>query len=122
MPTDNTLTCVLLLLLAALVGFLLGFGGARLLDRFRLNNVQARVTEITVQAERDAETIRKRAEVDAKDELFKKREEFNREMDQSRTELREQERRLDKREDGLEQKHQALLKKERSLEIGQRKL
>ncbi|HKI33727.1 MAG TPA: ribonuclease Y [Gemmataceae bacterium] len=121
LPTDPS-AVALSITLAALFGLLLGLGGARLLDRFRLNSVQARVAEITKRAEEDADTIRKRAEVDAKDELFKKREDFNREMDQSRTELREQERRLDKREDGLEQKHQALAKKEKSLENTQRKL
>ena len=114
--------CVLICLLAALLGLGLGYAGAQLRDRFRLNNVQTRVSEITAQAERDAETIRKRAEVDAKDELFKKREEFNREMEQERVIHREMECRLDKREDGLEQKTQTLAKKERSLENTQRKL
>ncbi len=40
-------TFVLYLTLAALLGSLVGFGGARLLDRFSLNKVQARVAEIT---------------------------------------------------------------------------
>jgi ribonucrease Y len=115
-------TFVLYLTLAALLGSLVGFGGARLLDRFSLNKVQARVAEITRRAESDAETIRKRAEVDAKDELFKKREEFNREAEQARNEQREQERRLDKREDALEQKHEAVAKKEKALESSQRKV
>ncbi len=121
MPADVS-TFVLYLTLAALLGSLVGFCGARLVDWFRQTSVQARVAEITRRAEGDADTIRKRAEVDAKDELFKKREEFSREMEQSRTELREQERRLDKREDGLEQNHQALAKKEKALENSQRKL
>jgi ribonuclease Y len=121
MPQDLS-TLVLYLALAALVGVLLGIGALRFLDRLRLTHVKARITEITAQAERDAETIRKRAEVDAKDELFKRREEFNREMEQARNELRDQERRVEKREDGLEQKHQSLLKKERSLENAQRKV
>jgi ribonuclease Y len=115
-------TFVLCIPLAALLGLLLGFGSARLLDRFRLNSIQTRVVEITKQAEETAATIRQRAELDAKDELFKKREEFNREMEQARNELREQERRLEKREDGLEQKHQSLTKKEKVLENNQRKL
>lgn len=121
MPTDVG-TLVLYLSLAALLGCALGFGGARLLDRVRLSNVRIRVAEITAQAERDAETIRKRAEVDAKDEIYKRREEFNREMEQARAELREQERRLEKREDSLDQKQQALVKKERSLDNNQRKV
>src|SRR6516162_294133 len=115
-------TFVLYLTLAALLGLLLGFGATRVRDRFRLINVQTRVAEITRQAQENASTIRQRAELDAKDELFKKREDFNREMEQARNELREQERRLDKREDGLEQKHQALAKKEKSLENSQRKV
>ena len=121
MPPDWS-TVVLCISLAALLGLLLGFGSARLLDRFRLNSIQARIGEITKQAEENAANIRQRAELDAKDELFKKREDFNREMEQARNELREQERRLDKREDGLEQKHQGLAKKEKVLENNQRKL
>jgi len=113
---------VLCISLAALLGLLLGFGSARVLDRFRLNSVQARVAEITKQAEENASTIRQRAELDAKDELFKKREEFNREMEQARNELREHERRLDKREDALEQKHDAVGKKEKALDSSQRKV
>ena len=108
--------------LAALLGLLLGFGGARLLDRFRLQSVRARVAEITRRAEDDANTIRKRAEVDAKDELFKKREEFNREMEEARNKQREHERRLEKKEDTLDQKEQVLLKKEKSLDNNQRKV
>lgn len=111
-----------LYVLAALVGGLLGYGASRLLDRKRLTGVEARIADLTSQAERDAETVRKRAEVDAKDELFKKREEFNREAEKARGEIREQERRLEKREDSLEQKEQALVKRERALEHGQRKL
>jgi ribonuclease Y len=114
--------CVLLCLAAALLGLLLGYGGARLLDRSRLNNAQARVAEITNQAVQKSESILKEAELQAKDELFRKREECNREMEQGRAELREQERRLDKREDNLDQKSQVLQKKERVLEHGQRKL
>jgi ribonuclease Y len=115
-------TLVLCVSLAALLGLLLGFGGARLLDRARLKSVQAQVADIKSQAERDADNIRKRAEVDAKDEFFKKREDFNRETESARTELREQERRLDKREDTVEQKTEAVVKKEKTLESNQRKL
>jgi ribonuclease Y len=122
MPPSDVSTFVLYVALAALLGLFLGLGGARLLDRFRLNNVRASVAEITKRAEDDASTIRKRAEVDAKDELFKKREEFNRESEEARNKLREHERRLDKKEDSLEQKEQTLVKKEKSLDNNQRKV
>jgi ribonuclease Y len=114
---------IFLYLLGALVaGVAGGYGLARVQDRFRLNNVQAQIAEITAQSERKAENILKESELKAKDELFKQREEFNKEMERARTEVREQERRLEKREDVLDQKHQAQLKKERTLEHTQRKL
>ncbi len=114
--------CVILCLLAILVGLLAGFGSARYLDRFRLNSSQARVAEITEDARKAAVNILKEAELKAKDELFKKREQFNREAEQTRNELREQERRLEKREDGFDQKNQALLKKERLVDHTERKV
>src|SRR5438552_9801075 len=114
--------CVVFVVLGALVGLLIGYGIARLLDRSRLNTAQARVAEISENARREAENILKEAQLKAKDELYQKREEFNRETESARNELREHERRLDKREDTLEQKHELLIKKEKTLEHSQRKL
>ena len=93
--------CVLLCTLAALLSLLVGFGGARVLDRFRINNAQLRVAELTQQANQKADSIVKEAELRAKDEVYQRREEFNREMEAGRNELRDQERRLDKKEDNL---------------------
>jgi ribonuclease Y len=109
-------------LVAVIVALPLGYGLARLQDRFRLTSVQTQVAEITAQSRKEAENIIKDSELKAKDEIIKKREEFNKDMEQARTELREHERRLEKREDVLDQKHQAQLKRERTLEHAQRKL
>jgi len=118
----DPLTCVILVCLAALVASGVGYTVARMQDRLRLTSAQARVEEILEQARKGADNVVKEAELRAKDELFKKREEFNREIDKTRNELRDQERRLDKREDNLEQKHQSQVKRERTLESTQRKL
>jgi ribonuclease Y len=121
--------CLVASCLAALVALLVGYGLARLYDRFRLDNARARVAEITTQAKKEADTLRKEAELLAKDEVFKRREEIDREAElkrgelleqqrkaeEGRDELREEERRLGKRED-------VLLKKERVLEHAQRKV
>lgn len=116
------LTPVLLGCLAALAGGLLGFGGARLLDRSRYSSLRNQAEELTRQAQSNAEKITKEAELKAKDDLYQKRESLTRETEQMRAEVREQERRLDKREDSLEEKNQALQKKERALEHEQKKL
>ncbi len=118
----DTLLCVVLIVLAALVGLGVGYAIARYQERLRLAGAKTRAEEILDQARKDADNIRKESELHAKDDLFQKREAFNREMEQAKAELRDQERRLEKREDSLEQKHQLQLKKERSLEHGQRKL
>jgi ribonucrease Y len=122
-------TCAIIASLAALVGLLVGYGGARLLDRFSITSARARVAELTEQTRKQADNLLKEAELKAKEEQYKKREELEREIEikrgevldqqraveQLRSESREEERRLGKRED-------ALLKKERSLEHSQRKL
>ncbi|MGE3806140.1 MAG: ribonuclease Y [Gemmataceae bacterium] len=118
----DTLTCVILIAAASLVASLVGYVVARYQDRISLNSAQNRVAEITAQAQKQAENILKESELKAKDEIFKKRDEFNRELETARNEQREQERRLEKREDTLDQKHQLQVKKERALENTQRKL
>jgi ribonuclease Y len=123
MPTS---AWIALAALAALLGLVLGvWAGYKVVrrhDRISLNSAQNKSAELVAQARKEADNIRLEAELKAKDELFKKREEFNREMEHGRGELRDQERRLEKREDLLEQKHQAQIKKERNLQHSERKL
>src|SRR5437660_1612987 len=114
----SLVTALVTLLVAVPIGYVL----ARFQDRSRQSNARARASELTHQARKEADNIIRDSELKAKDELFNKRDEFNREIEKSRTEVREQERRLEKREDVLDQKHQAQLKKERLLEHNQRKL
>jgi ribonucrease Y len=118
--------CLVWISLAALLG--LGIGGGmtfwliRRQDRLNLNSAQNRVAELIAQAHKDSENLRKEAELQAKDETFHKREDFNRELEQTKNVQRDHERRLEKREDLLEQKHQALLKKERHIAHNEKKL
>ena len=54
--------CILFICLAGVAGAAAGYLGARFQDRFRLTGVQAKVVEITDQARKDAENIRKEQE------------------------------------------------------------
>jgi len=67
-------------------------------------------------AKKEAENIIKSAQLDAAAETIKKREEFTREANQTRSELREAESRLGKREDLLERQAESLQQKEKGLE------
>ncbi|MFO0930144.1 MAG: ribonuclease Y [Gemmataceae bacterium] len=118
---DPLLIAVLSCLTAA-AGFAAGYFGVRHLDRLRLRGVQDQADRILRAATDDAETIKKEAELRAKDELYRLREEFDRESERARTELRDKEGRLAKREDSLEEKSQALQKRERTLDNQRAKL
>jgi ribonuclease Y len=114
--------CVMIAVGTALVGLLAGYGIARFLDARRNESARTRADQIKQDAQRDADNLRTKAELEAKEELFKRREEFNREAEQARAKLAEQERRLEKREDLLDQKHETQLKKEKALDHTERKL
>ena len=124
---------ILALTVTALVAAGIGFGIARALMRSRLRFDEKRVQELEAQAQgrandiveaarKDAERIAKDTELQTKDDLFRRREEFNRDIETSRTEIREHERRIEKREDASEQKQRELQKKERLAEHNQKKL
>ncbi len=121
------------LALAIIAGCVIGYAVARALMTSRLRVDEARVHELEAKAQtranevidsarKDAERIAKDAELRTKDDLFHRREEFNREMETARVELREHERRLEKREDAIEQKHREQQKKERLLDHNHKKL
>ncbi len=103
-------------------GLVLGLAAGLLFDRVRRGAAYQRRDEIIAQAEREAENIRRTQELAAKEELLKRREELEAELNRAREELREDERRLDRREAVLNEQAEDNLKKERMLEMMQKKL
>ncbi len=118
----DALILVLSVVGALLGGAVVGYGVTRFLDRSRQASAKSQAAEILEQARREADNTRKAAELEARSELFQKREEFERDIGKTRNELRDHEHRLEKREEGLEQKHQLLLKKDRALDHTHKKL
>ncbi len=104
------------------IGLALGIAVGFFLDRIRRGAAYQRRDEIIRQAEKDAENILKSHELTAKEQLLKRREELERELNTVRDELRNQERRLDKRETAIEEQQADFVKKERMLELTQNKL
>jgi ribonuclease Y len=121
MPVEYVIGAVTLLL-----GLAVGAGCAvwlvRRQDRAKLENADSRAKELMAQAERNSETLIKEAELRTKDEFFKKREDFNREIEMIRNEHREISRKLEKREDAAEQRHQLQVRKEKELRHLEKKL
>src|SRR6476659_5783605 len=85
--------------LTALVALVLGYFVVRFVDSIRLKGVRQQAEGIVRAAREEGETVKKEAELKARDDLFQQRETLNKETELIRGELREQERRLDKRED-----------------------
>jgi ribonuclease Y len=123
LPTMNE---VLWACLAAAAGLAAGgfasMAWHRRQERVNLNSSEARAKAIISQAEKNAENVLKEAELKAKDEFFKKREDFNTEVERVRNEHRDQERKLEKREDALDQKQKEQQKKEKHLTHVEKKL
>ena len=78
---------------------------------------QRKADQLIEEAKREAERIRKDVEVAAKEKLFREKEEFEKDTQETKHELRQLEKRLSKRDDNLERKLEILTKKERHLDV-----
>lgn len=111
---------------AAVVAVAAGIGGTlgmvRLLGKARMDAARRDADHIIEQAEKEAQSRRQQAEIDAKSEIIKMRESFEAETGKARNELREEERRIAKRDDNIERKMETLLVKERNLDQLSQKL
>jgi len=99
------------------VGLVVGVAGALLLGKFvgirTIRDAKWEAGRILTEARHEAETKAKQLELDARNELAKLREEFDRKTNDTRNELKESERRTVSREDNLDRKLDALVTKER---------
>jgi ribonuclease Y len=103
-----------------LLGILGGLAGGYITARLRAQTARGLAEHIIANANREAETTRRQADLAAKEEGLRRREAMDKEIDDARRELREQERRLDKRSDLIDQKLELINKKEGELGVAQR--
>lgn len=94
----------------------LGYFICILIYRKRQSANEKKLKQLIEESTREAEKVRKEAELAAKAELYQRREAFEKETQETRMELKQQERRLSKREDNMERKMELLTKKERYID------
>jgi ribonuclease Y len=99
------------------VGLGLGFG----FERLRLGSAYKSRDQLLDDARREADTVRKQGELDAKELLLKQRENQEKELQSAREELRNHERVIDKREIALEEVQEDIRKKEKMLQTTQQR-
>jgi ribonuclease Y len=104
------------------VGVLVGLAGVALVAWLRAQSARGVSEQILADARREAETIRRQAELEAKEEVLRRREDLEAEFDVLRRDLREQEKRQEKRADLLDQKLDLINKKEHDFENLQRQV
>lgn len=99
-----------------IVGATVAIFASKFMGAQTLGNAKKQADDLLTRAKADAQTNQKQIELDARNELAKRRESFERELDDSRTELKESDRRIQKREDNLDRKLDVLSTKEKYLD------
>ncbi len=99
-----------------------GYGLAAYLAARKARQTKSGADTLLEQARRDAESIRKEANVEAKAAAIRAKETFEQETAKTREELRDRERLLAKREDTIESKMETLTRKEKMVEAGEKRI
>jgi ribonuclease Y len=115
LPAQISIVEIGLILFALVVGAVVAVVVSRAMGSQTLGKARVEADEILSKARSESGTLRKQLELDLKEELAKKREAFEQELQAERNELKEQERRLEKREDNLDRKLDTLATKEKYL-------
>ncbi len=102
--------------------FIAGWFARRIVDRSKVMSAEELAEKIVREAQREAETQKKAAMLEAKDEWYKAKAKFEDETQQARTEIEKRERQIDKRESNLGSKVEFIEKKEKELEEKEREV
>ncbi|MEM9251680.1 MAG: ribonuclease Y [Planctomycetota bacterium] len=112
--------------LVGLVGMALGGGvaivAARLLGSRTIGQARTEAQRLLDNANADAATVGKQAELDARNQVAAAKESADRELETERTQLKDAERRLTKREDNLDRKLDMLGTKEKYIDAQEEKV
>jgi ribonuclease Y len=103
------------LILGIALGCLAAIVASRRVSALRAGSLETQARTVLAEAERDAETRRREALVEARDEILRLRAEFEEEIKARRSELDRRERRLEERERGAEEREREAERREREL-------
>ncbi|HHT9119194.1 MAG TPA: ribonuclease Y [Candidatus Hypogeohydataceae bacterium YC41] len=106
----------LIIFLTVVFSIPLGYFLCYFLAAKKRHHLEGEAKRLFEDATQKARRLEKEAELAIKDELFKRREAFEKEIQEARAELKQAEKRLDRREDNLERKLEIITKKERYIE------
>jgi len=111
----NSVELVLIGIVALGIGVLAGFLIRRFTSEAKLESVRGQANRILQDADKDAQSKVKEALLEAKDEIYKTRQEAETDVKQRREEVIRVEQRLEKRDETLDRRDQAVGDRERDL-------
>ncbi|MFL6558892.1 MAG: ribonuclease Y, partial [Bacillus sp. (in: firmicutes)] len=110
------LITIISILLGLIVGAVVGYFVHKSIAEAKVAGAKNAAEQILEDAKRDADSLKKEALLEAKDEIHKLRTEAEREVRERRNEMQKQENRLLQREENLDRKEETLSKRENLLE------
>ena len=110
------LITIISILLGLIVGAVVGYFVHKSIAEAKVAGARNAAEQILEDAKRDADSLKKEALLEAKDEIHKLRTEAEREVRERRNEMQKQENRLLQREENLDRKEETLSKRENLLE------
>ena len=100
---------------ALVIGLLVGYILRKSIGEKTIGNAEAKAANILLDAEKNAENIKKELILEAKEESQRERNELEREIRERRNEISKAERRLNQKEDSIDRKLENIEKKEESI-------
>ena len=108
---------IILIAAAAVIGFFLGITYRKKVAEREIASAEEEAKRIINESIKSAESKKREALVEAKEEIHRNRAEFDREVKERRSELQKQERRLQQKEENLDKKTDAVEKKNEALAV-----
>lgn len=113
---------LLLSAVAILIGFIIGWRIRLKSEKNTVQSAEIRARKILEDAEKEASTLKREKILEAKDEWYKKKQEFDAEVSRVRSKMQMQEKQLASREQNIDRKLDLLLKKEKNIQELEREL
>jgi ribonucrease Y len=110
---------LLIIPVVAVISIFVGYFVRRYFAEKKLHDAETQAKGIIEQAKKDAETRHRSAELEAKDLLYKMRQEFEQQTKDRRQEITNLERRLSQKEENIDRRLDLLEKKEKDIELKQ---
>ncbi|MCX5714663.1 MAG: ribonuclease Y [Candidatus Omnitrophica bacterium] len=109
----NTVIIIVAALVAACVGYIL----RRYVAEKKVQDAETKAKLILEQAKKESQGVRREAELEAKDQLYKMRQDFERSTQDRRQEITNLEKRLTQKEENIDRRLDLLEKKEKEIEL-----